>query len=159
MSATADEPTVLDIRDIMDRIPHRYPFLLVDRIVSIREDGITGLKNVTINEPYFTGHWPSEPVMPGVLQLEALAQTGAVLLFHRLAVDRQKTKLDVFFRGIDGAKFRRIVRPGDQLLLDITVLKQRRELFVLKGEARVNGEVASEAELTAVLRVRGEEQP
>ncbi|HPU85297.1 MAG TPA: 3-hydroxyacyl-ACP dehydratase FabZ [Candidatus Latescibacteria bacterium] len=159
MSAAVNAPTVLDIRDIMDRIPHRYPFLLVDRIVGIREDGITGLKNVTINEPYFAGHWPSEPVMPGVLQLEALAQTGAVLLFHRLAADRHATKLDVFFRGIDGAKFRRIVRPGDQLLLDVGVLKQRRELFVLKGEARVNGEIASEAVLTAVLRVRGEEQP
>ncbi len=158
MSAAVDAPTVLDIRDIMDRIPHRYPFLLVDRIVSIRDDGITGLKNVTINEPYFAGHWPSEPVMPGVLQLEALAQTGAVLLFHSLSADRQTTKLDVFFRGIDHAKFRRIVRPGDQLLLDIAVLKQRRELFVLKGEARVNGEIASEAEMTAVLRARGEEQ-
>lgn len=146
--------TILDIKEIMERIPHRYPFLLVDRIVEMRPDGVIGLKNVTINEPYFQGHWPGEPVMPGVLQLEALAQTGAVLLFHLLAQAGTSERMDVFFRGIDGAKFRRVVQPGDQLFLHVKVLKRRRDLYVMSGEAKVNGEIASEAEMTAVVRPR-----
>jgi beta-hydroxyacyl-ACP dehydratase FabZ len=147
-------PTVFDVKQIMERIPHRYPFLLVDRIVEMSQDGIVGLKNVTLNEPFFQGHWPGEPVMPGVLQLEALAQAGAVLLFTKLKEAGSEGQMDVFFRGIDGAKFRRIVVPGDQLMLHVTVLKQRRELYVMRGEAKVDGEIASEAEMTAVVRPR-----
>lgn len=155
MAEVTPLPTVLDVKQIMESIPHRYPFLLVDRIVEMRPDGIVGLKNVTIDEPYFQGHWPGEPVMPGVLQLEALAQTGAVLLFTHLQEAGSGDRMDVFFRGIDRAKFRRMVVPGDQLMLHVTVLKQRRELYVMRGEAKVNGEIASEAEMTAVVRVRG----
>jgi len=147
-------PTVWDIREIMARIPHRYPFLLVDRIVAVEADGIVGLKNVTMNEPYFQGHWPGEPVMPGVLQLEALAQTGAVLLFRRLAEAGSGGQFDVFFRAIDKATFRRVVRPGDQVFLHVKVLKERRGIYVMSGEARVDGQVASEAEMTAVVRPR-----
>ena len=146
--------TVIDIKGIMARIPHRYPFLLVDRIVEMQPDGIVGLKNVTANEPHFQGHWPSEPVMPGVLQLEALAQAGAVLLFAKLAEENPDTQLDVFFRSIDKATFRKVVRPGDQVYLHVKVLKERRGIYVMSGQAKVDGEVASEAEMTAVARPR-----
>jgi 3-hydroxyacyl-[acyl-carrier-protein] dehydratase len=147
---------VIDIKGIMSRIPHRYPFLLVDKIVEVTPDGVVGLKNVTANEPHFQGHWPDEPVMPGVLQLEALAQAGAVLLFGKLAEENPDTTLDVFFRRIDKATFRKVVRPGDQLLLHVKVIKQRRELYVMSGQAMVDGQVASEAEMTAVVRPRGD---
>ena len=147
---------VIDIKGIMSRIPHRYPFLLVDKIVEITSDGVVGLKNVTANEPHFQGHWPDEPVMPGVLQREALAQTGAVLLFGKLAEENPDATLDVFFRRIDKAIFRKVVRPRDQLFLHVKVLKQRRELYVMSGQAIVDGQVASEAEMTAVVKPRGE---
>jgi len=151
---TSALPTTLDIKQIMSHIPHRYPFLLVDRIIEVREDGIVGVKCVTVNEPHFQGHWPGDPVMPGVLQLEALAQTGAVLLFSRLAREGNNSRPDVFFRGIDGAKFRRMVVPGDQLFLHVQMLRSRRDLYVMRGEAKVEGQIACEAELTAVVRPR-----
>ena len=145
--------TSLDIGAIMKAIPHRYPFLLVDRILEYGEDYIVGLKNVTVNEPHFTGHWPDEPVMPGVLQLEALAQTGAVLLFRSLSAESGQ-QYDVFFRGIDKAVFRRIVRPGDQLTLHVKFVRSRRGIYVMAGTAKVGDDVASEAEMTAVVRPR-----
>ena len=147
----ANEETIVDIKEIMELIPHRYPFLLVDKIVEMTEDSIVGVKNVTMNEPHFTGHWPDDPVMPGVLQLEAMAQAGAVLAFKKIK-EEGGGKTDVFFRKIDKAVFRKIVRPGDQLYLHVQVLSARRGLHVMKAEAKVNGEVASEAEMTAVIR-------
>ena len=152
--AEEDKGFVYDVKQIMDRIPHRYPFLLVDRILEMGDKSIVGVKNVTMNEPHFQGHWPEEPVMPGVLQLEALAQTGAVYLFSQLAEAGEQESTDVFFRKIDKAVFRRIVRPGDQLMLHVEIVSQRRGLHVMRGEARVEGEVASEAEMTAVARPR-----
>ncbi|HKB08655.1 MAG TPA: 3-hydroxyacyl-ACP dehydratase FabZ [Candidatus Polarisedimenticolia bacterium] len=141
-----DEPIgVLDIRAILGILPHRYPFLLVDRIVSI-EPGkrIVGIKNVTFNEPYFQGHFPGNPVMPGVLIVEAMAQVGAVLLLR--GVPDREHKL-VYFAGIDGARFRRPVTPGDQVRFEIEVLKVRSRSARLRGEAFVDGTLVAEAEL------------
>jgi beta-hydroxyacyl-ACP dehydratase FabZ len=135
----------LDIRQILDVLPHRYPFLLVDRILS-REPGrrITGIKNVTFNEPFFQGHFPDHPVMPGVLIVEAMAQVGAILLLGEMP-DRHR-KL-VYFAGIDGAKFRRPVVPGDQLRFEVEVVKLRSRSARLRGEAWVGDALAAEAEL------------
>ncbi len=152
--ADEEQRFLFDVKDIMARIPHRYPFLLVDRILEMGEKHIVGMKNVTFNEPHFQGHWPGEPVMPAVLQLEALAQTGAVYLFSQLSEKGEEETTDVFFRKIDKAVFRRIVRPGDQLMFRVEILSQRRGLHLMRGEARVDGEVASEAEMTAVTRPR-----
>jgi beta-hydroxyacyl-ACP dehydratase FabZ len=136
---------VLDIRAILGILPHRYPFLLVDRIVSI-EPGkrIVGIKNVTFNEPYFQGHFPGNPVMPGVLIVEAMAQVGAVLLLR--GVPDREHKL-VYFAGIDGARFRRPVTPGDQVRFEVEVLKVRSRSARLRGEAFVDGTLVAEAEL------------
>ena len=141
----SEQPGVLDIRKILDILPHRYPFLLVDRIVAI-EDGrkVVGIKNVTINEPFFQGHFPGSPVMPGVLIIEAMAQVGAVLLLRGIP-DREK-KL-VYFAGIDKARFRRPVTPGDQLRFEVVVLKLRSRSARLRGEAFVDGVLVAEAEL------------
>jgi beta-hydroxyacyl-ACP dehydratase FabZ len=158
MTDNAVVPTVYDVKDIMQFIPHRYPFLLVDRIIEITEKTVVALKNVTINEPHFQGHWPDEPVMPGVLQLEAMAQAGAVLLFDQVKKQGQAGKVDIFFRKIDKAVFRKIVRPGDQIIFEIEVLSQRRGIHTMRGEAKVNGEICSEAEMTAVLRAREESE-
>jgi beta-hydroxyacyl-ACP dehydratase FabZ len=135
----------LDIRSILSILPHRYPFLLVDRIVSIEEGRrVVGIKNVTFNEPYFQGHFPGNPIMPGVLIVEAMAQVGAVLLLRGVP-DRDR-KL-VYFAGIDRAKFRRPVTPGDQVRFEVTVLKLRSRSARLRGEAFVDGALVAEAEL------------
>jgi 3-hydroxyacyl-[acyl-carrier-protein] dehydratase len=141
--------TLLDINQIEAILPHRYPFLLVDRIVDY-EPGkrVVGLKNVTLNEPFFAGHFPGAPVMPGVLIVEAMAQTAGVMMLASLP-DRQ-TKL-VFFTGIDGAKFRRPVVPGDQLRLELTVLKLRPRYIKLRGEAYVDGQLVAEAYISSAL--------
>ena len=136
---------VLDIRAILGILPHRYPFLLVDRIVSIEQGKrIVGIKNVTFNEPYFQGHFPGNPVMPGVLIVEAMAQVGAVLLLR--GVPDREHKL-VYFAGIDGARFRRPVTPGDQVRFEVEVLKLRSRSARLRGEAFVDGALVAEAEL------------
>ncbi len=136
---------VLDIRGILEVLPHRYPFLLVDRIESIEEGRrVVGIKNVTFNEPFFQGHFPGAPVMPGVLIVEAMAQVGAVLLLRGIP-DRHR-KL-VYFAGIDRAKFRRPVTPGDQLRIEVEVLKLRSRSARLRGEAFVDGALVAEAEL------------
>lgn len=139
----------LDIRAIMNSIPHRYPFLLVDRVLEI-EPGkrIVALKNVTMNEPFFQGHFPEIPVFPGVLVIEALAQAGAVLLLHDMP-DRD-SKL-VYFTGIDAARFRRIVRPGDQLHLSMQVTQLRPRACRMKGVAEVDGQIAAEAEIFSTM--------
>ena len=141
--------TLLDITQIQAILPHRYPFLLVDRIISY-EPGkrVIGIKNVTLNEPFFAGHFPGAPVMPGVLIVEAMAQTAGVMMLANLP-DRE-TKL-VFFTGIDGAKFRRPVVPGDQLRLELTVLKLRPRYIKLRGEAYVDGQLVAEAEISSAL--------
>ena len=141
--------TLLDITQIHSILPHRYPFLLVDRIVDY-EPGkrVVGVKNVTLNEPFFAGHFPGAPVMPGVLIVEAMAQTAGVMMLASLP-DRE-TKL-VFFTGIDGAKFRRPVVPGDQLRLELTVLRLRPRYIKLRGEAYVDGQLVAEAEISSAL--------
>jgi len=140
-----EQPGVLDIRAILGILPHRYPFLLVDRIVSIEEGKkIVGIKNVTFNEPFFQGHFPGNPVMPGVLIVEAMAQVGAVLLLR--GVPDREHKL-VYFAGIDRARFRRPVTPGDQVRFEVEVLKVRSRSARLRGEAFVDGAMVAEAEL------------
>ena len=139
----------MDITGIMDSIPHRYPFLLVDRVLDLQpRKQIVAIKNVTFNEPFFPGHFPGAPVMPGVLIVEAMAQAGAVLLLHDMP-DRG-SKL-VYFTGIDRARFRRTVVPGDQLRLTLEVLKLRSQACKMRGRAEVDGELAAEAEILSAL--------
>ncbi len=141
--------STLEIREIMERIPHRYPFLLVDRVIELLPGKrIVAIKNVTINEPFFQGHFPGAPVMPGVLVIEALAQAGAVLLLSDIP-DRA-SKL-VYFTGIDEARFRRPVVPGDQIRLTMEVLKLRSRTCKMRGTAEVEGELAAEAEIMSAL--------
>ncbi len=140
---------MIDIRGILDAIPHRYPFLLVDRVLEL-EPGkrIVAVKNVSFNEPFFQGHFPGAPVMPGVLIIEALAQAGAVLLLHDFAERRGKL---VYFAGIDEARFRRVVGPGDQLRLTMEVIKLRSRTCKMRGIAEVDGELAAEAEILSAM--------
>ena len=139
----------LEIRDIMRIIPHRYPFLLLDRVVELEEGRrIVAIKNVTINEPFFTGHFPGNPIMPGVLVVEAMAQAGAVLLLHSRPDSQGRV---VYFAGLDKAKFRRPVVPGDQLRLEVTVLKLKSRTCLIRGEATVDGQRAAEAEILSSL--------
>lgn len=141
----------MDINEIMDIIPHRYPFLLIDRIKELEEGKrARGIKNVTINEPFFQGHFPCHPIMPGVLVVEAMAQVGAILAFKSSNV---KDKV-VYFMGIDKARFRRPVLPGDTVELVLEVKKQRGPIWTFKGEAFVDGKLAAEAELMATIKER-----
>ncbi|HXS82060.1 MAG TPA: UDP-3-O-acyl-N-acetylglucosamine deacetylase [Methylomirabilota bacterium] len=142
-------PEEWDTTAIMDLMPHRYPFLLVDRITNIEEGRfIEGFKNVTINEPFFQGHFPGHPVMPAVLILEAMAQVGGMLMLN--SVDDPGNKL-MYFMGIDGAKFRRPVVPGDQLKFQLTLQSQKRRTMKMRGEAFVDGQLVAEAELLATV--------
>lgn len=136
--------------EIQDVLPHRYPFLLVDRILEL-EIGkrVVGVKNVTINEPFFTGHFPGYPIMPGVLILEAMAQVGGFLLMRSLNARAEKKVM--YFTGIDAARFRRPVVPGDQIRFEIDFLQLRRQMCRMKGIALVDGKLAVEAELSAVV--------
>ena len=141
--------STIDIRGIMDRLPHRYPFLLVDRVVEVvPRQRIVAVKNVTINEPFFPGHFPGAPVMPAVLLLEALAQAGAVLLLSE--IEDRETKL-IYFTGVDEARFRRPVVPGDQVRLTMEVIKLRSRTCKMRGTAEVEGELAAEAEIMSAL--------
>lgn len=137
----------IDIKGIMKILPHRYPFLLVDRIVEL-EPGktITGIKNVTMNEPFFQGHFPGEPVLPGVLILEAMAQAGSILA---CLSDREMIGRLAYFAGVDKARFRRVVRPGDQLVLRLEMIKQKGKIIKMAGKAFVDEQLATEAELMA----------
>ncbi len=140
---------MLDVLEIQKLIPHRHPFLLVDRIVELEEGKrIVGIKNITINEQYFLGHFPARPVMPGVLIIEALAQTGGILLFS--SKPELKGKM-FFFTGIDNARFRRPVVPGDQLRLEVELTVMRQKLFKMNAKATVEGQVAAEAEMSAMV--------
>ncbi|MCC7429874.1 3-hydroxyacyl-ACP dehydratase FabZ [bacterium] len=139
----------LDVNEIKNVLAHRYPFLLVDRILSIENDKkVVGLKNVTCNEPHFQGHFPEKPIMPGVLILEAMAQTGGVLLMK--IVPNYKEKL-IYFMAIDNAKFRKPVVPGDQLIFEVELLSFRRNICKLQGKALVDGQLVCEAEFTAAV--------
>lgn len=138
---------MMDIARILERLPHRYPFLLVDRIIEVEgTTRVVGLKNVTINEPFFQGHFPGHPIMPGVLIVEAMAQTGGVLLLDAIENPQEKV---VYFMSLDGVKFRRPVVPGDQLRMEVEVLQNRGRTVRLKGTATVDGTVVAEAEMMA----------
>jgi UDP-3-O-[3-hydroxymyristoyl] N-acetylglucosamine deacetylase/3-hydroxyacyl-[acyl-carrier-protein] dehydratase len=142
-------PQEWDTSAIMDIMPHRYPLLLVDRILDLEEGKrVSGLKNVTINEPFFVGHFPGHPIMPAVLIIEAMAQTGGVLLLS--TVDDPAGKL-VYFMGIDNAKFRRPVRPGDQLRFELTLVKLKNRICKMHGEAYVDGQLVAEADLLSAV--------
>jgi 3-hydroxyacyl-[acyl-carrier-protein] dehydratase len=142
----------LDIHHILKRLPHRYPFLLVDRVLEFEHNQrIKALKNVTINEPFFSGHFPHRPVMPGVLTLEALAQAAAMLAFESAGASADPTAI-VYFVGIDGARFKRPVEPGDQLILDVAIDRVKAGIYKFKARASVDGETAVEAELMCTLR-------
>ena len=144
--------TVMDIHQILKQLPHRYPILLVDRVLELEKGKrIRSLKNVTINEPYFVGHFPHRPVMPGVLMLEALAQTAALLSFDAAGVTPDE-KTVYYFAGIDGARFKRPVEPGDQLVMDVTLERSKAGIFKFKAVARVGDDIACEAELMCTMR-------
>jgi 3-hydroxyacyl-[acyl-carrier-protein] dehydratase len=143
---------LMDIHEIIKKLPHRYPFLLVDRVVEFEKDvRIKALKNVTINEPFFNGHFPSRPVMPGVLMLEALAQASALLSFASEGEESDGSRL-YYFAGIDGARFKRIVEPGDQLMLESKIERKKASIYKYSTRATVNGELAVEAELMCTVR-------
>jgi 3-hydroxyacyl-[acyl-carrier-protein] dehydratase len=145
-------PETSDIHEILKRLPHRYPILLVDRVLEIHAgERIRALKNVTINEPYFEGHFPHRPVMPGVLMIEALAQAAALLAFETLNLVPDNNTL-YYFAGIDNARFKRPVEPGDQLILDVVLNRSKSKIFKFTARASVDGETAVEAELTCALR-------
>lgn len=140
----------LDIKKILELLPHRYPFLMVDRILAVSVgERITGLKNVTINENFFQGHFPAEPVMPGVLILEGMAQTGALLAF--LTAGEEIAGKLVYFAGMNEVKFRRKVGPGDQLIYELAVKKRKSRFWIMEGRSLVDGQVAAEAELMATF--------
>ena len=144
--------TTMDINEVMQRLPHRYPFLLIDRVLS-SEPGksIVALKNVTINEPFFPGHYPHHPVMPGVLVIEAMAQAAALLSFSSGAGQADESKVYLFV-GIDGARFKRPVTPGDQLIIKVDVLGNKRGLWKFSAKAEVDGLLAAEAEIMCTMR-------
>ena len=144
--------TKLDIHEILKRLPHRFPFLLVDRVLELEKGvRIKAVKNVTINEPFFPGHFPHRPVMPGVLMLEALAQAAAILSFET-AGQLPDEKTVYYFAGIDGARFKRPVEPGDQLVMDVNLLRAKAGIYKYAARASVDGELAVEAELTCAMR-------
>ncbi len=144
----------MDIQRVMALLPHRYPMLLVDRIVECdNERKIVGIKNVSANEPYFQGHFPGNPVMPGVLQLEAMAQTAGILMISLAGEDNP---IIPYFMAIDKAKFRKVVRPGDQLRIEVELTKIRRTVCRFASRALVDGEVASEAEMTCMMAMEEE---
>ncbi len=144
--------STLNIHEILKKLPHRYPILLVDRVLELEKGvRIKALKNVTINEPFFEGHFPHRPVMPGVLMLEAMAQAAALLAFDTLGVVPDD-KTVYYFAGIDAARFKRPVEPGDQLVMDVSLERMKAGIFKFKGVARVDGNLACEAELMCTMR-------
>ena len=141
---------MIEIKEIMHILPHAYPFLLVDRIIEMDPGKrIVGIKNVTYNEPFFPGHFPDRPIMPGVLIVEAMAQTAGVLAFKSMPEEEQGKP--VYFLGIDHVRFRKLVVPGDQLRLELEITKHRQSIWGFKGKASVEGKLVAEAELLAML--------
>jgi 3-hydroxyacyl-[acyl-carrier-protein] dehydratase len=144
----------MDINEILQYLPHRYPFLLVDRVLELEENKrILALKNVTMNEPFFPGHFPTHPVMPGVLIVEAMAQAAALLSFKSMGVKPDENSV-VLFAGIDNVRFKRQVVPGDQLLFDVEIVQSKRNIYKYKGVARVGDQIATEAELMCALKTK-----
>jgi 3-hydroxyacyl-[acyl-carrier-protein] dehydratase len=149
-TSTADMIKTIDIEGILKILPHRYPFILVDRILDIRlKESIVGLKNVTINEPFFQGHFPSRPIMPGVLVLEGMAQVGGLLAYvsNREMIGEKL----IYFAGIDGVRFRQTVVPGDQIIFKMKVLKNKGKIWKMGGEAFVGDTLVAEAQLMAAF--------
>jgi 3-hydroxyacyl-[acyl-carrier-protein] dehydratase len=144
--------SAMDIHEIIEHLPHRYPFLLVDRVLSV-EPGkdIVALKNVTINEPFFPGHYPHHPVMPGVLIIEAMAQVAALLSFKTLGT-KPDDKTVYYFAGIDNARFKRPVSPGDQLIFKVSLTRSMRGVFKFSGTAEVDGELVAAADLICTMK-------
>lgn len=141
---------VMEIQEIMELLPHRYPFILVDRILEVvADERIIALKNVTINEPFFQGHFPKAPIMPGVLIMEAMAQAGGVLYFSSLPKEKQGALL--YFMGMDNVRFRKPVVPGDQLIFDVQITKKRSRAVKLSGKATVNETLVAEADFMATV--------
>lgn len=150
MSETADKGLVIDIQRIMAMIPHRYPFLMIDRVENVvAGESAVGIKNVTVNEPQFPGHFPQQPVMPGVLIIEAMAQTAAVLVVHTMG-PHAEGKL-VYFMSIDEARFRKPVGPGDQVHIHVMKERSRGNVWRFRGEAKVNGVLHAEATYSAMI--------
>jgi len=146
----ADPGVIIEIAEIMQRIPHRYPFLLIDRAEAYKpHQSIVGMKNVTINEPFFAGHFPNNPVMPGVLIIEAIAQSGAVLMSKSLNAD--VTGRTIFFTSLDNCRFRYPVRPGDVLRMPVEVLRARGDVFKFRGQALVGDKLAAEVDFSAMV--------
>jgi len=144
--------TQMDIHEIMQYLPHRYPFLLIDRVLSIEPDKqIVALKNVTINEPFFPGHYPHHPVMPGVLMIEAMAQASALLSFKSMGGMQDKNSV-YYFAGIDGARFKRPVGPGDQMIIKASLIRSMRGVFKFGATIEVDGKLAAEAELMCTIK-------
>ena len=142
---------MIDVREIMDILPHRYPFLLVDRVLEVTETTIRAVKNVTFNEQFFQGHFPGHPVMPGVLIIEAMAQAGGVLLLGR--VEDRANKL-IFFTGIDNCRFRKPVVPGDQVIFEVEIVNARKTFAKMRGRALVDGKLVCEADLMSAMGER-----
>lgn len=143
---------IMDIAEILDYLPHRYPFLLVDKVLELEVDkSIKALKNVTMNEPFFQGHWPNRPVMPGVLILEALAQTAAIFAYRTIN-EKPNQSSAVYFAGIDNVRFKKIVIPGDQLILDVELVRKRKDIWKFNTTASVNGQIVCHAEILAAKR-------
>ncbi len=146
--------TTMDIHEILDFLPHRYPFLMIDRVLSCDPGkSIVALKNVTINEPFFPGHYPYHPVMPGVLVIEAMAQAAALMSFKSLATKPDDNTV-YYFVGIDGARFKRPVVPGDQLIIKVETIRNARGLWKFKARAEVDGQLAAEAEIMCTMRTK-----
>lgn len=144
--------SAMDIHEILEYLPHRYPFLLVDRVLEVVPgEKIRALKNVSINEPFFPGHYPHHPVMPGVLVIEALAQTAAILSFKTMG-GKPDDKSVYYFVGIDNARFKRPVSPGDQLIFEVSITANKRGIWKFSAKASVDGLVAAEAELMCTVR-------
>lgn len=147
------EPVNLDIEAILERLPHRFPFLLVDRVMSLSVgDSIVALKNVTINEAFFAGHFPSHPVMPGVLVIEALAQAGGLLAWESASAEEQGSLTILYLAGVEKARFKRPVVPGDQLVLKADLTKRRRDIWRFDCAAEVDGQAVAECEILMVSR-------
>ena len=145
-----DHELILDIPEIKRLIPHRYPFLLIDYVKEIKlGDSAVGVKNVSINEPFFQGHFPKKPIMPGVLIIEALAQTAAVLVVR--TISRADDDLLVYFMSMNNTKFRKLVKPGDKIELDVKVIQNRRNIWKFYGKALVSNEIVAESEFTAMM--------